>query len=174
MAKASRAGARAGAPLAWLTGLVVGFSLFAGTVTAAQAAPVQRETYVVRVIDGDTFQISGGVKVRVRNFDTPELRRYECPEEKQLARAATIAARQILQGKSVALSITGKDRYGRLVADVTLHEDGSDIDFTEAMMAQGHGAPWDYGHEPQPDWCASRSADAGTPLWQRVLGAIAG
>ncbi|MEO1293612.1 MAG: thermonuclease family protein [Pseudomonadota bacterium] len=120
----------------------------------ANAAGLVRRSVVVRVIDGDTFAIAGGAKVRVRNFDTPELRRYACAEERSLAMAARDAARVLLQGKTVALTVDGRDRYGRLVADVTVIDGTTSGDFAQMMIDAGYGAPWDYGAEPQPEWCA--------------------
>lgn len=115
---------------------------------------VWREALVRRVIDGDTFVLSDGARVRVRNFDTPERRRYDCPEEKRLAEAATQAARRLLDRQRVRLRVTGRDRYRRLVADVmVLTGRGEGVDFVERMVASGHGARWNYGREPQPEWC---------------------
>lgn len=139
----------------------IGSALISASATATATESV-RETTVVRVIDGDTFEVAGGAKVRVRNFDTPELRSYECPEEKRMAQAARDAARRMLQGERVRLDVDGEDRYRRLVADVTLHKGRDDIDFVEAMIASGHGAHWNYGHEPQPDWCDAGRIATGT------------
>lgn len=108
---------------------------------------------VERIIDGDTFVIEGGDRIRVRNFDTPELRRYHCPSERQSAIDARAAAADLLQDRTVTLEIAYSDRYERLVADVTLHYDAARLDFVAAMVARGHGARWDYGEEPKPTWC---------------------
>ncbi|MEL6977404.1 MAG: thermonuclease family protein [Pseudomonadota bacterium] len=133
---------------------------------AASSAPRERSAEVTRVIDGDTFVIEGGARVRVRNFDTPERRRFACSEEKEAAEAATRAARALLHRQRVALSISGEDRYGRLIADVRLllpnrqrslsGAGAQSSDFVERMVSSGHGARWDYGREPQPDWCPRR------------------
>lgn len=120
-----------------------------------------RTTFVERVIDGDTFVIAGGARVRVANFDTPELRHYDCLEERALARTARSAADGLLRGRRVTLEISGEDRYRRLVADVTVHQGPATFDFAERMVEIGHGAPWDYGHEPQPNWCPELAAEAG-------------
>lgn len=138
---------------------VAAVSALAFAAPTAIATETVRDATVVRVIDGDTFEVAGGAKVRVRNFDTPELRSYECPEEKRMAQAARDAARRMLQGERVRLAVDGEDRYRRLVADVTLKRSGHD--FVADMIAEGHGARWDYGNEPQPDWCdAERIASA--------------
>ncbi|MEM6669590.1 MAG: thermonuclease family protein [Pseudomonadota bacterium] len=124
---------------------------------------------VTRVIDGDTFEIAGGARVRVRNFDTPELRNYECADERYLARAARDAARRILKNRKVTLVITDQDRYRRLVADVIVHEGSKRYDFVDRMVSGGHGARWLYGYEPQPTWCGE-----GPSLERRVIDMISG
>lgn len=150
----------------WAAALAGGVVISCGLMIGA-AAPVlassQRSAHVVRVIDGDTFEIAGGAKIRVRNFDTPELRNYDCPAEKRLAQVARDVARDLLQGQRVTLLIDGKDRYRRLVADVTVHRGGRRIDFVDFMVGQGVGAYWNYGKEPQPDWCGGQQAHAPAP-----------
>ncbi len=134
---------------------VLACALATGAMSAGVggAAASEKTVAVVRVIDGDTFVVSGGERIRVRNFDTPELRRYDCLEEKQAAQAARRAARRLLSGRRVTLSIAGRDRYRRTVADVAVHQGPRAADFVALMTARGHGKRWRYGREPQPDWC---------------------
>ncbi|MEO1329755.1 MAG: thermonuclease family protein [Pseudomonadota bacterium] len=135
--------------------LVVGLCVWGGATLATASERIET-TEVTRVIDGDTFVVAGDVRVRVRNFDTPELRRYECRSERTAAVAARDAARRLLQGQRVTLRVTGEDRYRRQVADVSVHRGARQSDFVAEMVAQGHGARWDYGNEPQPEWCQGR------------------
>lgn len=114
------------------------------------------EAEVTRVIDGDTFEIEGGDKIRIRNFDTAELRHYDCPEEREMAVVARDVARAWLEGRRVQLFVDGEDRYGRLVADVIVYGDEEMYNFADRMAAAGVGAHWDYGKEPQPDWCPAQ------------------
>ncbi len=94
--------------------IVVGILLIASLVT------VRAEWVVVeRVIDGDTFVTSDGARVRVRGIDTPETRNPARGEELGGQRA-TDFARGALEGRVVHLEGTGRDQYGRRVADVTL------------------------------------------------------
>ena len=138
-----------------ITGLASVLLLFWLTPQAPDDGRDRRLARVERVIDGDTFAIETGERIRIRNFDTAELRRYDCAEERALAVSARDYARRLLSGALVRLEITGSDRYGRLVADVSLrNEGGATIDFVTAMVEGGHGARWAYGEEPQPDWCA--------------------
>lgn len=148
----------------------------AAMLTGASAAASSRTTEVTRVIDGDTFVIAGGERVRVRNFDTPELRGYDCAAERAAGVAARDAARAILLRRTVTLRVDGRDRYRRLIADVTVHNGPRSADFVARMVASGHGARWRYGREPQPDWCRGRDEALYEEIARRageaVLGAL--
>lgn len=150
--------------------------LGAALVASAAEATALREAVVTRVVDGDTFAVVGeafppdcgpsgtkrycDTKVRVRNFDTAELRGYDCPEERALALEAKRIAAEILDGAEVTLAVAELDRYGRPVADVTVRRDGVERDFVEAMLARGAGARWRYGEEAAPDWCGAGAVAA--------------
>ncbi|MCI4665100.1 MAG: thermonuclease family protein [Neomegalonema sp.] len=124
------------------------------STSGPSAAPTeQRVTRVARIIDGDTFVVAGGDRIRVRNFDTPELRRYGCAEEKKRAIAARKAAADILADRKVRLTLAYRDRYERWVADVVVESAPYSVDFVDAMIVRGHGARWNYGKEPKPRWC---------------------
>ena len=71
------------------------------------------EVRVTRVIDGDTFVVTGGERVRLIGVDTPE--RGDC-----LSRAATALTRRLVGGRAVRLrfDVERRDRYGRLLAYV--------------------------------------------------------
>ncbi len=93
---------------------------------------------VQRIIDGDTFVLSNGEKIRLIGIDTPESR----PNPKlyrdvkrtgqdinaiiAMGKEATKFTRQLLEGKRVNLKfdISPRDRYGRLLAYAYL-EDGT-------------------------------------------------
>lgn len=102
-----------------------------------------------RVIDGDTLQLNG-VVYRIANIDTPETgSRAQCESERARAAAASAYARALVAAaSSIAPQPERFDRYGRVVALVSL--DGQD--FGEAMIAAGHARPWRGRREP---WCPS-------------------
>ena len=62
--------------------------------------------------------------VRLRGIDTPELR-SRCADEKRAAKIARDALRGKILHRVVELSHTSTEKYGRLLADVTL--DGESI-----------------------------------------------
>ncbi|RME32189.1 MAG: hypothetical protein D6800_00010 [Candidatus Zixiibacteriota bacterium] len=79
-----------------------------------EGKPGERFT-VVRVIDGDTFELTGGDRVRLLAIDAPE-------EGEALHDSATALLRRLILGKQVRLSFarTRRDHYGRMLAYVFL------------------------------------------------------
>jgi len=64
-----------------------------------------------RIIDGDTFQLTGGKRIRPEGYDAPE-------KGERGSRKAAQQLKQLIQGKTVGLSsVLAVDR-GRLVCDV--------------------------------------------------------
>lgn len=115
---------------------------------AADAGAQRRSGTVVRVIDGDTLEVTtrgGTVTVRVVGIDTPETVAPDQPVECG-GPAAAKAARELLAGEQVHLTTEprqGKrDQYGRLLAYVTL-PDGDD--FGAVMIRRGHAREATYG-----------------------------
>jgi len=75
------------------------------------------DAVVTKVIDGDTIEIEGGVKVRYIGIDTPEIGEPYYLE-------ATEANRQLVEGKRIRLEkdVEDKDEYGRLLRYVWVAE----------------------------------------------------
>ncbi len=106
---------------------------------------------VARVVDGDTYELAGGEKVRLVGIDTPELHessklRSDAERSgvtknviKILGKKAKQYARRLVEGRRVMLrrdSQTGdRDRYGRLLRYVFL-EDGTSINLK--MISDGY------------------------------------
>jgi endonuclease YncB( thermonuclease family) len=112
---------------------------------------------VIRTIDGDTFQarvhLSPGLdlttRVRLRGIDAPELK-AACPQELQMAEAATDALRALLGEGEVTISNIGPDKYnGRVDADVATRKTQN---VSAAMLAAGHARSYNGGH--RSGWCA--------------------
>ncbi len=81
-----------------------------------EAAPKETGTLVVRVIDGDTIEIEGGVRIRYIGVNTPESvdprKKVQCFGEE-----ASAYNKKLVEGKRVRLEadVEDKDRYGRLL-----------------------------------------------------------
>lgn len=104
---------------------------------------------LLRVIDGDTFQVSlpceeavfcQRISVRVRGIDTPELRSQD-PKTKKRAQEARRFTEAFLEGERLQLSQCGRDKYFRLLCDVTV--DGKSL--ADALLAEGLAKEYDGG-----------------------------
>lgn len=128
-------------PIAVLTGLAAA-GLFAG-----RGLP-ERIAIVAEVIDGDTFRLAGGERIRIAGIDAPATRPglARCARERRAGAAATRAAR-LAAGRSFVLARVGKSD-DRTVARVML--DGRDA--AGLLLATG-AARWWRRHIPKPDGC---------------------
>jgi micrococcal nuclease len=93
---------------------------------------------VLRVIDGDTFEIEGGIKVRLIGINAPENPLGKNPE--CFARESYEALFSMIMGKAVILTkdVSDKDRYGRLlryayIDDTFVNEELVKKGFAEAV-----------------------------------------
>lgn len=116
------------------------------------AGPVSAETTAERVtwvIDGDTFRVATGERIRIAGIDAPETRRDQakCPAELALGRMATRQAIGLLKGRAVTIERVGRS-YDRTVARVRL--DGRDL--AEVLIERGIAKTWPRGRS-KPDWC---------------------
>ena len=86
------------------------------------------EARVARVVDGDTFKLSGqSQSIRVWGLDAPE-------RNKAGGSAATAALKALISGQTLSCVVVDIDRYQRLVGQCFL-PDGRDI--TAAMIMTG-------------------------------------
>lgn len=97
---------------------------------------------VVRVVDGDTIEIDGGIKVRYIGIDTPETvhpqKGLEC-----FGKEAASENRKLVAGKMVRLEkdVSETDRYGRLLRYVFLPQDTEgffDLLVNDYLVRQGY------------------------------------
>jgi len=102
----------------------------------------------VRVIDGDTFDYDG-VRIRIADIDTPEVR-GRCAYEIELAARATDRLEALLGEGAFELrplpSGRDEDRYGRKLRIVT--RDGQSLGDT--LVSEGLARTWTGRREP---WC---------------------
>jgi len=90
---------------------------------------------VQRVIDGDTFVLSTGERVRLIGIDTPERNEYYFQEAKG-------RLEELILGKEIMLEkdVSDKDRYGRLLRYVFI----DDIFINKIMVQEGHAKAYPY------------------------------
>lgn len=103
------------------------------------------------VYDGDsmraTFQFRGEptcVRIRISGIDTPELRAND-PATKTLARKARQVARSVLCDDVHQVTLGKFDKYGRVLADITLSDGRS---YGEFMCTSGLAVAYDGGTKP--------------------------
>jgi len=117
---------------------------------------------VVRVVDGDTFIIETGERVRVIGINAPEMKTLYGPPAKEHLLA-------LIDGKTVDLQpdhiSNDKDVYGRLLRYVYL--DG--IDINKKMVTDGYAIaflkyPFDKETEYKQEEVKAKSASLG--IWQ--------
>lgn len=105
---------------------------------------------VARVIDGDTFELEGGERVRILNIDTAEMPpRSRCAAERDLALAAKARLSEVVgQGRSLQLVREGRDRdrHDRQLRRVRV--DGQDVG--ELLIREGLAQPW---RGRKATWC---------------------
>lgn len=101
------------------------------------------------VVDGDTFWLEG-VKIRIADFDAPEVSEPQCKSELRLGTRATRRLVELLNQGPFRLTRASdgrdKDRYGRKLRIVT--RNGRSIGDT--LIAEGLAHPWRGRREP---WC---------------------
>ncbi len=119
----------------------------AALLLIAAAPPDQGR--VAYVIDGDTFRLENGERIRIAGIDAPETQpgQARCRAEIALGKAATARARTLLDGRTVTILRVGRS-YNRTVARVRLagRDVGSDLVATGA-------ARWWPRWQRKPDWC---------------------
>lgn len=134
---------------------------------------VRGRTSVASCLDGDTMQLTDRRRVRLAGIDTPELRpRKGRPQF--YAREARELLSSLVRGQEVllfAVDAEGKDKYGRIVADVRLG-DGRSLN---GIMVR-EGAAFFYPHQgldtAYQDWLLALQADAireRRGMWAEVL-----
>lgn len=118
--------------------------------TSNQVSAVKEQAEVLRVIDGDTIEVSLNNKketVRLIGIDAPEIvdprEAVEC-----FGKEALDKAREILDGKTVSLESDPtqgeRDKYGRVLRYVFV----DDLNFNKLMISEGFAHEYTYQSNP--------------------------
>jgi endonuclease YncB( thermonuclease family) len=100
------------------------------------------------IVDGDTFDV-GGVRIRMVDYDAPEIGKSRCAREHALGEKARLRLRDLLNSGAILILPSGsrdEDRYGRKLRMVTL--DGQSVG--KILIAEGLAWPWEGRRH---DWC---------------------
>jgi micrococcal nuclease len=99
--------------------------------------------HVVRVIDGDTIEVlnyfNEPIRIRLAGIDAPEL-------SQPFGQEARLKTSELCAGKQVKISSSGKDKYGRTIAFVTVGQ----ISVNKELLRSG--LAWHYyyfDHSPE-------------------------
>jgi len=127
---------------------------------------VDKTSVVSRVIDGDTFEISTGERVRLADIDAPE------SGQAGYSQARSVLSSLVL-GKTVYLDIDDvyrTDRYGRLVCVVYVRWDSTSYkNVNKALLIEGVAVIMNYNNEFSPSsWTLYTTvmSDSGDPSQQ--------
>lgn len=90
---------------------------------------------VVRVIDGDTFELESGQKVRMIGIDAPE--KVDCFSKKSAERLSNIVLSKLVK---LERDVSETDRFGRLLRNVYLEG----VFINELMVKEGYASSYSY------------------------------
>lgn len=131
--------------------LASAFAAFLLLSTAATAAVIDGRAVVV--IDGDTFALPGGERIRLVNVDAPESFRPRCERERIAGLEAKARLAALVRARQLSLIRSGRDRYGRTLAYARVQ--GRDIG--TVLVAEGLALPWHSGPQARAErlryWC---------------------
>ena len=134
----------------WLLMVATGFGLGEAAVQSlastglASAAPKEETGRVVRVVDGDTYDVLAGsvvYRVRLLGVDAPE------PDQPFGHQAGDSVARLLRPERPVLLGRRGVDLYGRTLATVRLPVAGGPaLALDSLLVVRGWAWAWDPKH----------------------------
>ena len=126
-------------------------------------APPPESALVIKVIDGDTITLEGGLKVRYIGIDTPEL----YPKEEPLAREASEGNRTLVEGKRVRLEpdTSDKDKYGRLLRYVYVVGKMVNAELLKLGLAEAKAYPPDTRYQSLFDGLETETRSKKLGIW---------
>jgi micrococcal nuclease len=150
------------------------------TATASQAQ--SRVVTVERVLDGDTFTVTGGERVRLLSIDSPELRSNARADDAECdAQAACDALAGLLPpGTTVTLrGLPGEpaeDRYQRTLSNAYVPVDGTEaVNVSLWLVARGHARAYREYRTVETDEAIrleTQAREAGRGMWGTCPGGV--
>ena len=106
---------------------------------------------IVKVVDGDTVDVDidlgfGMVykkqRVRMLGIDTPESRTRDLVEKK-FGKASKKHLKELLESaESITLISHDKGKFGRILGELFVHEEGIKVNVNEQMITDHHAVPY--------------------------------
>lgn len=129
------------------------------SVIACQGSP--GEFTVARVIDGDTFLLQGGEKVRLLGINAPE-------EGQPYFEEATARLRELVEGRQIKLErdVVDQDRYGRLLRYVFLEGRNINVELVREGLAHVYLIPPNLKYEAELRAAEEEARAAGRGIWR--------
>ena len=121
---------------------------------------------VTRVIDGDTIEIEGGIKVRYIGIDTPETVDPRKPVQ-CFGVEASNKNKELVSGKRVRLEkdISETDKYGRLLRYVYVGDTFVNLELVRNGYAYASSYPPDISHQSQFTEAQRLAKEQSKGLW---------
>jgi micrococcal nuclease len=106
---------------------------------------------IAKVVDGDTVDVDidlgfGMVykkqRVRMLGIDTPESRTRDL-DEKKFGKASKKHLKKLLEeAESITLISHDKGKFGRILGEIFVHEEGTKVNVNEQMITDHHAVPY--------------------------------
>ena len=154
--------------LGLLGAIIIAVALAASRQGAGPPVP-GGEAASVRIVDGDTLVVTGGVRVRLIGIDTPESVDPRRPVECFGKEAAAALAGLVPPGTAVRLEydVERADEFGRTLAYLYRVSDGLFVN--AALVEQGYAQPATYppnvAHAGQFAVLGARARQSNAGLW---------
>ena len=146
---------------------VIEFNEVSPSPTSAVQGVQNEQVRVVKVIDGDTIELEGGMKVRYIGVDTPEsTTQREC-----FGKESTQRNKDLVEGRIVRLEkdISETDRYGRILRYVFIEGVSVNEKLVREGYAQSSAYPPDVKYQDKFDDAEREAREERRGLWGTCL-----
>lgn len=134
------------------------------------ALPAGDDETVRTVIDGDSFELTSGDKIRLIGIDAPDMETGACFSAEAKAELTELLA----PGRTVRVvhGVNRFDQFGRTLAYVYRHRDGLFVNLALARDGFAYPAtdPSNTAHAAELDAAVTEARDAGRGLWSSCSG----
>ncbi|MGH9005019.1 MAG: thermonuclease family protein [Acidimicrobiia bacterium] len=160
--------------LGLVVALVVAGAVAASRQAAGPPAVADTDVAVVRIVDGDTLIVTGGVRVRLIGINTPESVDPRRPVECFGKEASAALAGMVPPGTPVRLvyDVERRDDFERTLAYLYRQTDGLFVN--AALVEQGFAQPATFppnvAHADEFAALARTAREAGAGLWSSCRG----